>query len=158
MLRRLCLSALLCVCAATAFAQDGPSAETAGKITSLLDGTGYKYQKVGNATWAISFEGEKNSSVDVLIVPSKSGKSVFVLSVIVENEKIDDKPAALRALLSLNGTIDDVLSVVRDNDDDYVITARHTFESLDVKSFKQAISDVASASDDAYGLIKSALP
>ena len=157
-LRLLVLIGILCTPVTVARGQEATTGTaTANDIGRLLEETGLPYRRVQSAGWSVAFEGAKNPSVHVLILPSKTGERVFVLSVIIKHEEIDEHPAALRALLSLNNSIDAQLSVLRDDDDDYIVSSFYALKSLDADSFKAAIARVAVTSDTAYGAVKSAI-
>jgi hypothetical protein len=153
---KLSIASLVALLALPAFAvaQDNQqvSPETAARIVRLIEDSGHRYSKVNSATWSVTFRGQHDNTVDVLVLCSKD--SVYFLSVIADRNQIDENAAALRQLLTVNAQLPDSISLMRDGDNDYVVQSRHMLKQLNGTSFKKAVDAIAGAADDAYGGIK----
>ena len=146
---------LAVLCPGTAvYAQ--PSPETAASVVRLLEGSGYRYAKLTASAWSITFTGKHKDSIQVLIIPDKT--DLVLLAVIAERAKIDNNAAALRSLLKANAKLPEGLSVMLDNDNDYIVQSRSLLKLLSAAEFKSALQAVAAAADDAYGGVTLAGP
>lgn len=143
------------LCPGTAvYGQTSP--ETAASVVRLLEGSGYRYSKLNASAWSITFTGKQKDSIQVLIIPDKT--DLVLLAVIAERAQIDNNAAALRALLRSNAKLPEGLSVMLDNDNDYIVQSRSLLKALTVADFKSALQAVAAAADDIYGSIKGTTP
>jgi len=129
------------------------SPDTVKRVTRLLEGSGFAYSKLTDAAWSVNFKGEFNDSVRVLMYPERN--NLIVLSVIADKKLVDESAPALRQLLKINGKLPEQISVMMDNDEDYIVQSRHVLKDLNAESFKNAVEAIAAASDDAYGAIRS---
>ena len=141
---------------AAAYGQATNSPETMASIVRLLEGSGYRYSKLNASAWSIAFQGKHKDSIQVLIIPDKA--DLVALAVIAERAQLDDNAAGLRSLLKANAKLPEGLSVMLDNDNDYIVQSRSLLKLLNVADFKAALQAVAAAADDAYGGIKATAP
>jgi hypothetical protein len=136
------------LCPGTAvYGQTSP--ETAASVVRLLEGSGYRYSKLSASAWSITFTGKHKDSIQVLIIPDKM--DLVLLAVIAERAQIDNNAPALRSLLKANAKLPEGLSVMLDNDNDYIVQSRSLLKLLNAADFKAALQAVAGAADDAYG-------
>lgn len=145
---------LVSIVSAQAFAQgpDRATTETASRVGRYLETAGYNYSKLNATTWSVKFKGDHNDNFDVLML-SNAG-NVIILTVIADRAQLDNNAPALRQLLKTNGKLPAHISVLLDNDDDYVIQASYAVKDFNNASFKKAVEEVALATDEAYGEIK----
>lgn len=144
------------VIGATASAQTTKPAtiklETSGRVLRLLEGSGYRYEKLSNTTWLLSFKGEHLESIPVYVIVTDD--ELTLLGVIGASSNIDKTAGAARELLKSNNRRDGLV-VYLDSDDDYVVHSRHQLKQLNTASFKASVQSVAVAADDGFGTIRS---
>ena len=133
-------------------AQDKANIETVARVVRLLEGSGYRYSKLTQSAWSITFQGTNKDSVEVLIVPDRD--DLVLLSVIAESAQLDGNAVALRQLLKANANLPERVSVMVDSDNDYIVQTRDTLKQLNAGTFKEALLTIAKASDDIYGTVK----
>jgi hypothetical protein len=134
-----------------AHGQSRQAPEGTGRVLRLLEGSGYQYTKLTDSAWSVSFFGKNRDTVDVIVVGDQD--DVLVLSVIADRAQFDNNPAALRQLLKTNAVLPERVSVMLDDEGDYVVQTRNRLDRLTSATLKAAIAAVASASDDAYGAV-----
>jgi Tir chaperone protein (CesT) family len=153
MKRQLTLTAsvLLFVCSSATIAaqtQEKVSIETVARVVRLLEGSGYRYTKLTQSAWFISFKGNAKDSVEVIVTPDR--EDLVFLSVIADRQQLDNNAAALRELLKANASLPERVSVMLDQDD-YTVETRSPLEQLNAATFKSALLTVANAADDIFG-------
>jgi hypothetical protein len=86
-----CATAPLCNAAQT---QDTVSIETVARVVRLLEGSGYRYSKLTQSAWSITFKGNSKDSVEVIVTPDRD--DLVFLSVIADRAQLDNNAKALR--------------------------------------------------------------
>jgi hypothetical protein len=128
------------------------SQETSGRVLRLLEGTGYRYEKLSATTWVLNFKGDHLQSIRLYVIATDS--EVTLLGVIGSSAEIDRMPGAARQLLKFNDRIDGLTFLI-DAEDDYCVMLRHQLKQLNTASFKASVEIVANAADDGFGEISS---
>ena len=130
------------------YGQDKNSPETMASVVRLLESSGYRYAKLTASAWSITFQGKHKDSIQVLIIPDKA--DLVLLAVIAERAQLDNNAPGLRSLLKANAKLPEGLSVMLDNDNDYIVQSRSLLKLLNVADFKSALQAVAAAADDTF--------
>src|SRR5574341_179944 len=127
--------------------------DTSARVVRLLEGSGYRYEKLSNTQWLMSFEGEHLEDIDVYLLVTDV--ELTLLAVIGAADEIDQTAGAAQQLLRSNNRRDGLV-IYLDSDDDYVVASRHQLRQLNAESFKAALQAIAGAADDSFGDIRSA--
>ena len=127
--------------------------DTSARVVRLLEGSGYRYEKLSNTQWLMNFEGDHLEDIDVYLLVTDV--ELTLLAVIGAADEIDQTAGAAQQLLRSNNRRDGLV-IYLDSDDDYVVSSRHQLRQLNAESFKAALQAVAGAADDSFGDIRSA--
>jgi hypothetical protein len=127
--------------------------DTSTRVVKLLEGSGYRYEKLSNTQWLMNFEGEHLDDINVYLLVTDL--ELTLLAVIGAAGEIDQTAGAAQQLLRANNRRDGLV-IYLDSDEDYVVVSRHQLRQLNAESFKAALQSIAGAADDSYRDIRSA--
>lgn len=127
--------------------------DTSARVIKLLEGSGYRYEKLSNTQWVMNFEGDHLEEIDVYVIVTDV--ELTLLGVIGASGELDQIAGAAQQLLRLNNR-GDGLVIYLDSDQDYVIVSRHQLRQLKADTFKTAVQAIAAAADDSFDRIRSA--
>lgn len=150
----------LLVCAlvgalAAAPAQGGGAPSTAQKsaiarkVATLLEEAGFKYRKVEDGLWVVSFKGQHSDSIEVVV--QARNDMVLVLSTV--QKKTAPSPALLRRFLEANYNANySKLGIDEDSD---LLSLTELPPDVTLEPFRKSVDEVASLADTAVGLLAS---
>ena len=144
------------VCAAAHAQTSKPATikpDTSTRVVKLLEGSGYRYEKLSNTQWLINFEGDHLEEINVYLLVTDV--ELTLLAVIGAADEIDQTAGAAQQLLRANNRRDGLV-IYLDSDDDYVVVSRHQLRQLNAESFKAALQVIAGAADDSFADIRPA--
>ena len=127
--------------------------DTSARVVKLLEGSGYRYEKLSNTQWLMNFEGDHLEDIRVYVMVTDA--EMTLLGVIGAADELDEIAGAARRLLRLNNRRDGLV-IYLDGDDDYVVVSRHQLRQLNAGSFKAAVQSIAGAADESFGDLRSA--
>jgi hypothetical protein len=129
----------------------------AEKLEALIKGSGYTSSKVGDNVWTIDFTGKQLPKFKVILSASSKDKDglVVIFANPVEKSRLPTTANFLTLLLKANHDFDYV-KVGIDGDGDVFVRADIP-DSVDGGYFKSILEQVAAATDQLYGKMKSQL-
>src|SRR5262245_47138865 len=125
-------------------------ASGASRIVMLLEKSPFKYSKVGDTVWEITFNGETVKEIPIRIALSED--VVIVMGKIADRKKVSLKETALVKLLELNHNFDSV-KIALSEDMLYVRVDAH-WKIIDGAELKYMLEQVANVVEGTYPQIK----
>lgn len=129
-------------------------AKDATEIVLLLEKSGYKYTKVSDGVWEITFAGKNTGDFPVRL--ALAGNMVLAIAKLADRKELRLEPAFLIKLLECNDQFDFVkLSLSKDM---LYLRMETGTRFLDSQELKHVLEQVSAATDEIYPQIKEFLP
>ena len=141
------------VCAQTA-AQPQSKSPGAPELAALLEKSGYRYTKIRDGVWEITFAGKNTGEFPVRI--ALSDNVVVVLAKLADRAELKLQPPFLIKMLELNNQFDSV-KLALSEDMLYVRMDMHA-RILDPGELKYLLEQISGATDEMYPMLKEFLP
>jgi len=124
------------------------------RLEALMNGSGYKINKVNDAAYAIDFTGKQLAKFKLIVnVVAKGADGMIVIFTNpVEKARIPNNTNIMSVLLKANGDFDYV-KIGIDSEGDAFVRADIP-ATADGVYFKTVVEQVAAATDELYGKIK----
>jgi hypothetical protein len=126
----------------------------APELAVLLEKSGYRYTKIRDGVWEITFAGKNTGEFPVRI--ALSDNVVVVLAKLSDRGELNLQPPFLIKMLELNNKFDSVKLALSD-DMLYVRMDMHA-RILDAGELKYLLEQVSGATDEMYPMLKEFLP
>jgi hypothetical protein len=150
----LVLSVLLTAAVCRAQAPASGAAKESGDIVLLLEKSGYKYTKVSDGVWEITFAGKNTGDFPVRL--ALAGNIVLAITKLADRKELSLDAAFLVKLLECNDQFDFVkLSLSKDM---LYLRMETSTRLLDGQELKHVLEQVSAATDEIYPQIKQYLP
>ena len=154
------LLSLAAICGAQTLAPASPpaaaasSAKNSSDIVLLLEKSGYKYTKVSDGVWEITFAGKNTGDFPVRL--ALAGNILLAIAKLGDRKDLKLEPEFLVKLLECNDQFDFVkLSLSKDM---LYLRMETTTRLLDGQELKHVLEQVSAATDEIYPQIKQYLP
>jgi hypothetical protein len=130
------------------------AAKDSSGIVLLLEKSGYKYTKVSDGVWEITFAGKNTGDFPVRL--ALAGNIVLAIAKLADRKDLKLDPEFLVKLLECNDQFDFVkLSLSKDM---LYLRMETTTRLLDGQELKHVLEQVSAATDEIYPQIKQYLP
>jgi hypothetical protein len=142
--------------AAPSVAPVAPAAQAKdpGEIVLLLEKSGYKYTKVSDGVWEITFAGKNTGDFPVRL--ALAGNIILAIAKLADRKELKLEPPFLTKLLECNDQFDFVkLALSKDMLYLRMETSTRLFDSQELK---HVLEQVSAATDEIYPQIKGFLP
>ena len=126
----------------------------APELAALLEKSGYRYTKIRDGVWEITFKGKSTGEFPVRI--ALSDNVVVVLAKLADRAELNLQPPFLIKMLELNDKFDSV-KLALSADMLYVRMDMHA-RILDPSELKYLLEQISGATDEMYPLLKEFLP
>ena len=126
----------------------------APELAVLLEKSGYRYTKIRDGVWEITFAGKNTGQFPVRI--ALTDNTVVVLAKLADRAELKLQPAFLIKMLELNDKFDSVKLALSD-DMLYVRMDMHA-RILDPGELKYLLEQISGATDEMYPMLKEFLP
>jgi hypothetical protein len=153
------LLAFVAVCSAQSPAA-APSAAPAahakepGEIVLLLEKSGYKYTKVSDGVWEITFAGKNTGDFPVRL--ALAGNIILAIAKLADRKELKLEPPFLTKLLECNDQFDFVKLAL--SKDMLYLRMETSTRLLDSQELKHVLEQVSAATDEIFPQIKAFLP
>jgi hypothetical protein len=144
------------VCPAQAAAPEpaAPQVKHASDIVLLLEESGYKYTKVTDGVWEVTFAGKNTGDFSVRL--ALAGNIVLAIAKLADRKELRLEPALLTRLLECNDQFDFVkLSLSKDM---LYLRMEISTRLLDAQELKHILEQVSAATDEIRPQINEFLP
>jgi hypothetical protein len=129
-------------------------AKDSSDIVLLLEKSGYKYTKVSDGVWEITFAGKNTGDFPVRL--ALAGNIVLAIAKLADRKDLKMEQPMLVKLLECNDQFDFVkLSLSKDM---LYLRMETTTRLLDAQELKHVLEQVSAATDEIYPQIKGFLP
>ena len=130
------------------------AAKEPGDIVLLLEKSGYKYKKVSDGVWEITFAGTNTGDFPVRL--ALAGNIILAIAKLADRKELQMDPPFLIKLLECNDQFDFVkLSLSKDM---LYLRMETGTRLLDGQELKNLLEQVSAATDEIYPQIKQFLP
>ena len=150
----LALTPQVCSAQAAQPAQAQSKSPGAPELAALLEKSGYRYTKIRDGVWEITFAGKNTGEFPVRI--ALSDNTVVVLAKLADRAELKLQPPFLIKMLELNDKFDSV-KLALSADMLYVRMDMHA-RILDPSELKYLLEQISGATDEMYPLLKEFLP
>jgi hypothetical protein len=133
-----------------------PQSKSTGapELAVLLEKSGYRYTKIRDGVWEITFAGKNTGEFPVRI--ALTDNTVVVLAKLADRKELNLQPPFLIKMLELNDKFDSVKLALSD-DMLYVRMDMHA-RILDPGELKYLLEQISGATDEMYPMLKEFLP
>ncbi|HEY6390060.1 MAG TPA: hypothetical protein VIX89_02210 [Bryobacteraceae bacterium] len=133
-----------------------PQSKSAGapELAALLEKSGFRYTKIRDGVWEITFAGKNTGEFPVRI--ALTDNTVVVLAKLADRKELKLQPPFLIKMLELNDKFDSVKLALSD-EMLYVRMDMHA-RILDPSELKYLLEQISGATDEMYPLLKEFLP
>ena len=137
-------------------AQAAPQSKSSGapELAALLEKSGYRYTKIRDGVWEITFAGKNVGEFPVRV--ALTDNVVVVLAKLADRADLKLQPAFLIKMLELNDQFDSV-KLALSADMLYVRMDMHA-RILDPGELKYLLEQISGATDEMYPMLKEFLP
>jgi hypothetical protein len=126
------------------------------KIGQLLEQSGYSYTKVSDTVWSIPYQGKSLANFEVNVITIPDSDLFLIVALVAQKQNLKVSPDLLYKLLKFNHSVDWVKVAITD-DGDLIVRIDIDGRTMDLKAFKDAIAQLAAATDELHGQIKASL-
>ena len=126
----------------------------ASDIVLLLEKSGYKYTKVSDGVWEITFAGKNTGDFRVRL--ALAGNIVLAIAKLADRKDVKTDPVFLTKLLECNDQFDFIKIAL--SKDMLYLRMEATTRLLDGQELKHVLEQVSAATDEIYPQIKQFLP
>jgi hypothetical protein len=131
-----------------------PAAKGSSDIALLLEKSGYKYTKVSDGVWEITFAGKNTGDFPVRL--ALAGNIILAIAKLADRKDLKLDPEFLVKLLECNDQFDFVKLAL--SKDMLYIRMETATRLLDGQELKHVLEQVSAATDEIYPQIKQYLP
>jgi len=131
-----------------------PLVKDASDVVLLLEKSGYKYQKVSDGVWEVTFAGKNTGDFPVRL--ALAGNIVLALAKLADRKDLKLDPSFMTKLLECNDQFDYIKLAL--SKDMLYIRMETSTRLLDAAELKHILEQVSAATDEIYPQIKQYLP
>jgi hypothetical protein len=126
------------------------------KIRQFLEQSGYNYTKVSDTVWSIPYQGKSLANFEVNIITIPDSDLFLIVALVAQKQNLKVSQDLFYKLLKFNHSVDWVKVAITD-DGDLIVRIDIDGRTMDLKAFKDAIAQLAAATDELHGQIKASL-
>ncbi|WP_416437650.1 hypothetical protein [Phnomibacter sp. MR] len=122
-----------------------------GKLSSIIDKTGYEFTKTDGGIFITKVEGKHNK--EIYIIATETEGMIVLFSVVKEKAGLSISTAQFKQLLKLSLDLDRIKVGLDDEDETLMVRADFSSRTIDAEELTEGLDQIGVASDEAFGII-----